>query len=74
MNDVMVIGIAGGSGSGKTTLAKEIERRLGQRVIMLSHDAYYLRHDDIPFHQREKLNYDHPDALETNLLWSTSAS
>ena len=68
MTDVMVIGIAGGSGSGKTTLAKEIERRLGQRVIMLSHDAYYKRHDDIPFHQREKLNYDHPDALETDLL------
>ena len=68
MEDVMVIGIAGGSGSGKTTLAREIERRLGERVIMLSHDAYYLRHDDIPFHQREKLNYDHPDALETNLL------
>lgn len=68
MTDVMVIGIAGGSGSGKTTLAKEIERRLGQRVIMLSHDAYYKRHDDIPFHEREKLNYDHPDALETELL------
>ena len=68
MNDVMVIGIAGGSGSGKTTLAREIERRLGQRVIMLSHDAYYRRHDDIPFHEREKLNYDHPDALETELL------
>ena len=68
MMDVMVIGIAGGSGSGKTTLAKEIERRLGRRVIMLSHDAYYKRHDDIPFHEREKLNYDHPDALETDLL------
>ena len=68
MTDVMVIGIAGGSGSGKTTLAREIERRLGQRVIMLSHDAYYRRHDDIPFEQREKLNYDHPDALETDLL------
>ena len=68
MNDVMVIGIAGGSGSGKTTLAREIERRLGQRVILLSHDAYYRRHDDIPFREREKLNYDHPDALETELL------
>lgn len=68
MTDVMVIGIAGGSGSGKTTLAKEIERRLGRRVILLSHDAYYRRHDDIPFHEREKLNYDHPDALETELL------
>lgn len=70
MEDVMVIGIAGGSGSGKTTLAREIERRLGQRVIMLSHDAYYRRHDDIPFHEREKMNYDHPDALETDLLVS----
>ena len=70
MADVMVIGIAGGSGSGKTTLAREIERRLGQRVIMLSHDAYYRAHDDIPFSEREKLNYDHPDALETNLMVS----
>ena len=68
MADVMVIGIAGGSGSGKTTLAREIERRLGQHIIMLSHDAYYRRHDDIPFEEREKLNYDHPDALETDLL------
>ena len=68
MEDVMVIGIAGGSGSGKTTLAREIERRLGQRIIMLSHDAYYRRHDDIPLCQRERLNYDHPDALETDLL------
>lgn len=68
MADVMVIGIAGGSGSGKTTLAREIERRLGQRVILLSHDAYYRRHDDLPFSEREKLNYDHPDALETDLL------
>ena len=68
MNDVMVIGIAGGSGSGKTTLAREIERRLGHRVILLSHDAYYRRHDDIPFREREKLNYDHPEALETELL------
>ena len=68
MADVMVIGIAGGSGSGKTTLAREIERRLGQRVIMLSHDAYYRTHDDIPFPEREKLNYDHPDALETDLM------
>lgn len=68
MAEVMVIGIAGGSGSGKTTLAREIERRLGQRIIMLSHDAYYRRHDDIPFTEREKLNYDHPDALETDLL------
>ena len=68
MDDVMVIGIAGGSGSGKTTLAREIERRLGERVILLSHDAYYRRHDEIPFHEREKLNYDHPDALETELM------
>lgn len=68
MEDVLVIGIAGGSGSGKTTLAREIQRRLGERVILLSHDAYYRRHDDIPFCEREKLNYDHPDALETELL------
>lgn len=68
MDKVMIIAIAGASGSGKTTLAKEIKRRIGEKVIFLSHDSYYKRHDDMSFEERAKLNYDHPDALETDLL------
>lgn len=68
MDNVMVIGIAGGSGSGKTTLAREIERRLGEKIILLSHDSYYRRHDEMSYEERCLLNYDEPAALETELL------
>ena len=68
MDNVMVIGIAGGSGSGKTTLAREIERRLGEKIILLSHDSYYRRHDEMSYEERCLLNYDEPAALETELM------
>lgn len=65
---VMVIGIAGGTGSGKTTLAKNIAKHFGNDISMLRHDDYYKRHDDIPLEERAKLNYDHPDAFDKELL------
>ena len=68
MNDILVIGIAGGTGSGKTTLMKNIIQRFGGAVTVLSHDNYYKRHDELPLVEREKLNYDEPDALETDLM------
>ena len=68
VNDVLVIGIAGGSGSGKTTLAKYLEQQLGEKILLLSHDSYYRAHGDMPLEERKTLNYDHPDALETSLL------
>jgi len=68
MNDVLVIGIAGGSGSGKTTLAKYLEQQLGEKILLLSHDSYYKAHDNLSMEERKHLNYDHPDALETSLL------
>lgn len=68
MDGVMIIGIAGGSGSGKTTLARHIEKRLGEKIVLISHDSYYKRHDEIPYDQRIAMNYDEPDALETTLL------
>ncbi len=68
MNNILVIGIAGGSGSGKTTLMKNICQRFGDVVTVLSHDNYYKRHDDIPFEERSKLNYDEPDAFDTSLM------
>jgi uridine kinase len=68
MQDILVIGIAGGTGSGKTTLMKNLVQRFGGAVTVLSHDNYYKRHDELPLEQREKLNYDEPDALETDLM------
>ena len=68
MNNILVIGIAGGSGSGKTTLMKHLVDRFGSNVAVLSHDNYYKRHDELTFEQRCALNYDEPNALETSLM------
>ena len=67
-DNILVIGIAGGSGSGKTTLMKNLTKGFGDSITVLSHDNYYRAHDDLPFEQRSKLNYDHPDAFETDLM------
>ena len=66
--NILVIGIAGGSGSGKTTLMRNLTEGFGDGITVLSHDNYYRAHDDLPFEQRSKLNYDHPDAFETDLM------
>jgi uridine kinase len=67
--DTIVIGIAGGTGSGKTTLADKLVESFGlDEVCILRHDNYYKRHDDMPFEERKKLNYDHPDAFDNELL------
>ena len=68
MNDILVIGIAGGSGSGKTTLMNNIVKRFSDNITVLSHDSYYRRHDDMTYDERCKLNYDEPAALETELM------
>ncbi len=70
MNNVIIIGIAGGSGSGKTTLARNIATHFGDRIASLRHDDYYKAHDDIPLAERSLINYDHPSAFETELLVS----
>jgi uridine kinase len=65
----MVVGIAGGTGSGKTTLADLILESIGRdKIAYLPHDAYYRDHKDLRLEERAKLNYDHPDSLETELL------
>ncbi len=65
----ILIGIAGGSGSGKTTLADKLVECFGtDEVSIIRHDNYYKRHDDISYEERAKLNYDHPDAFDTDLL------
>lgn len=63
-----IIGIAGGTGSGKSTLSQRIKNIFGDQVTIMYHDMYYRRHDEIPFEERVHINYDHPDALETDLL------
>ena len=68
MSDVMVIGIAGGTGSGKTTITRKLVQRFAGEVSVINHDNYYKAHHDMPFEQRCRLNYDHPDAFDTQLL------
>jgi len=64
-----VIGVAGGSGSGKTTVVRRIVDSLGpEQVVVLEHDRYYRDRNDLRLEERAALNYDHPDALETDLL------
>lgn len=65
----IVIGVAGGTGSGKTTVANQILQRVGAQLITyIPHDAYYRDHSHLPLRQRDRVNYDHPNSLETELL------
>ena len=65
----IVIGIAGGTGSGKTTVAEVILKRVGaDRIAFLAHDAYYRDLEALPRAQRDTINFDHPDSLETDLM------
>ena len=68
MENVLVLGIAGGSGSGKTTLMKNLIAEFSDDVTVLSHDNYYKRHDELTYEERCQLNYDEPAALETDLM------
>lgn len=64
----IVIGIAGGSGSGKTTFAQNLKKEFNDEILVLSHDFYYKQHSDLSFEERKKLNYDHPNAFDTDML------
>ncbi|MBR0391937.1 MAG: uridine kinase [Oscillospiraceae bacterium] len=68
MSDVIVIGIAGGTGSGKSTITKKLIQRFGDNVSVIHHDNYYKAHHNMPYEERCKLNYDHPNAFDTDLL------
>ncbi len=68
MENILVIGIAGGTGSGKTTLMKRLVEQFDDVVSVLSHDNYYRRLDHLAFEERCKVNYDEPNALETELM------
>ncbi len=64
----IIIGVAGGTGSGKSTFTNRIKKEFGDRVTVIYHDNYYRRQDGVPFEERTRVNYDHPDSLETDLL------
>ena len=68
MDKVMVIGIAGGTGSGKTTITRKLMQRFGADVSVIYHDNYYKAHHNMPYEERAKLNYDQPDAFDTDQL------
>ena len=64
----IIIGIAGGTGSGKSTFTNKLKDTFHEDVAVLYHDNYYRDQSDIPLEERKKTNYDHPDAMETELL------
>lgn len=67
--EVTVIGVAGGTGSGKSTLVKRLQEAFGdEEVVTLCHDYYYKAHPELSYEERTKLNYDHPQAFDTDML------
>ncbi len=64
----MIMGIAGGTGSGKTLVASSVGEALGQRIAMLGQDSYYIDRRDLAPDERDRINYDHPDAFDHELL------
>ena len=66
---IIIIGIAGASASGKSLLANTIVNELGSdQVVVISEDSYYKDHSNIPFEERAKINYDHPNSMDHELL------
>ena len=67
--DPIIIGIGGGTGSGKTTVAKQVRKHFPEEsVVIVHHDSYYVDRSDLPPASREKINYDHPDSFDNDLL------
>lgn len=74
MERPIIIGIAGGTGSGKTTLVNKLKDVLGDEVVALTHDYYYKSNAHLDIEQRKLLNYDHPNAFDTDILIDDLAS
>lgn len=68
MDKICIVGIAGGSASGKTTIVNLIKESFGDDIVVISHDSYYKKHDDLSFDERTRLNYDHPSSFDTELM------
>ena len=66
---MIIIGIAGGTGSGKTTVVTKIAKKLPEEnVTILAQDAYYKDNSELSFEERKKINYDHPNSIDFDLL------
>ncbi len=65
-----IIGIAGGTGSGKSTLAKRLQETLGIKVCVIEQDCYYKDLSDLPLSEREKTNFDHPNSIDFEKLYT----
>ena len=65
---MLIIGIAGGSGSGKTTVARKIMEKTHDHVVIISQDSYYKDQSHLPLPERQALNFDHPNAIDWDLL------
>ena len=65
---MLVIGIAGGSGSGKTTVVNALRKLLKEKVVVIPQDSYYKDSSHIPMEERQQINFDHPDAIDFELL------
>ena len=68
MEGTYVIGVAGGTASGKTTIVKIIKEYFGEDIELIGHDCCYKAHDDMPYEERAKLNYDHPNSFDTERM------
>ena len=65
---ICIVGIAGGIASGKTTIVRKIKESFGDDIVVINHDSYYKAHNDLSYEDRSKLNYDHPDAFDTDMM------
>ena len=66
--NMVVIGVAGGTGSGKSTFTNRIKEEFKDKIAVMYYDNYYKARNDLSFEERKNINYDHPDAFETDLL------
>lgn len=67
--DVKIVAVAGGSASGKSSIVKFLDDYFVDDLYVIGHDNYYKPHDDLPFDQRQKLNYDEPSAFDNDLFY-----
>lgn len=68
MDNIVLIGICGGSASGKTTIAQKLVTDNPNDVVLISQDMYYKPYDDLSIDEKKKVNYDHPDAFDIDLM------
>jgi uridine kinase len=68
MKTPVVIGISGGTGSGKSTITDAIQSEVKDKITIISQDSYYKNFEHLPFEERNKINFDHPNTLDNELL------